>query len=519
MKTLIRRRLQAFARGLGILFALYSLYSFPLPTLFIGPAYEIPNYNQHLIRHCGTRNVKEELSLKQIVRRGKFPNWLRGTFIRNGPAIFNNARQDRVSHWFDGLAMLHSFYIHDGEVNYQSKFLKSSAKKRYDETQDFDFYGFMQTPPSNFFSRFATFMLPRFSPYVENANHQVAKMGQQFYALAEFPLPVAFDPKTLETLGPMKVEDNLANHHVQTSTHPLYDRKEGKSYNSLVHYGVFPAYEIYSVSDSKPLFREKIHSQWVKRPAYMHSFAMSENYFILTEVPYKVAPIDFLVKSLPYIQNFYWYPQLGTEFIIIEKASGDEMLRFNTQAFFTLHHVNAFEKDGKLYVDLIAYDDPKITHSLANYPLLKTKARLKRFSFDLENEVLEGKTLSQENIEMPRINEERLFQTHRYVYGVCFDNDVSLEHGLIKIDTEKGSHLKWRKESQYASEPLFVPRPGATEEDDGVLLSVVLDLDSNTSYLLCLNAQDLKELAIAQLPRPIPFGMHGQFFDAQELPQ
>jgi carotenoid cleavage dioxygenase-like enzyme len=58
---------------------------------------------------------------------------------------------------------------------------------------------------------------------------------------------------------------------------------------------------------------------------------------------------------------------------------------------------------------------------------------------------------------------------------------------------------------------VFVARPEAQDEDDGVLLSVVLDGSAGTSFLLVLNAADLTEVARAQAPHHIPFSFHGQF--------
>jgi carotenoid cleavage dioxygenase-like enzyme len=45
-----------------------------------------------------------------------------------------------------------------------------------------------------------------------------------------------------------------------------------------------------------------------------------------------------------------------------------------------------------------------------------------------------------------------------------------------------------------------------------VLLSVVLDGDRNTSFLLVLGATTFTELARAQAPHVVPFGFHGQYF-------
>jgi carotenoid cleavage dioxygenase-like enzyme len=58
---------------------------------------------------------------------------------------------------------------------------------------------------------------------------------------------------------------------------------------------------------------------------------------------------------------------------------------------------------------------------------------------------------------------------------------------------------------------VFVAEPDAAEEDAGVLLSIVLDGERGSSFLLVLDARDLSELARAEVPHHIPFGFHGQF--------
>jgi torulene dioxygenase len=45
----------------------------------------------------------------------------------------------------------------------------------------------------------------------------------------------------------------------------------------------------------------------------------------------------------------------------------------------------------------------------------------------------------------------------------------------------------------------MIPNPEGTSEDDGVLLSVVLDGMRGKSYLLCLDARNLSELGRANV--------------------
>lgn len=48
------------------------------------------------------------------------------------------------------------------------------------------------------------------------------------------------------------------------------------------------------------------------------------------------------------------------------------------------------------------------------------------------------------------------------------------------------------------SEPIFVAHPNATEEEDGVLLTVALDAIRRTSALVVIDAKDMEELARAE---------------------
>jgi beta,beta-carotene 9',10'-dioxygenase len=59
---------------------------------------------------------------------------------------------------------------------------------------------------------------------------------------------------------------------------------------------------------------------------------------------------------------------------------------------------------------------------------------------------------------------------------------------------------------------VFVRRPDGSAEDDGVVLSVVLDSSAGRSFLLVLDAGSFEELARAEAPHHIPFGFHGQYF-------
>lgn len=46
---------------------------------------------------------------------GQFPAWLQGTLLRNGPGM-HTIGDTKYNHWFDGLALLHSFTFKNGKL-------------------------------------------------------------------------------------------------------------------------------------------------------------------------------------------------------------------------------------------------------------------------------------------------------------------------------------------------------------------------------------------------------------------
>ena len=58
--------------------------------------------------------------------------------------------------------------------------------------------------------------------------------------------------------------------------------------------------------------------------------------------------------------------------------------------------------------------------------------------------------------------------------------------GLVKFDTDMQNAIFWLEYGHNPGEAIFIPNRDGTEEDDGVLLSVVLDGCTEKSYLLVL---------------------------------
>ena len=64
----------------------------------------------------------------------------------------------------------------------------------------------------------------------------------------------------------------------------------------------------------------------------------------------------------------------------------------------------------------------------------------------------------------------------------------------------------------FPTEPLFVGRPGAEDEDDGVVVMSGIDGGKEKGYVIVYNATDMEEIFRATAPRKTLFGVHSKFF-------
>jgi beta,beta-carotene 9',10'-dioxygenase len=440
----------------------------------------------------GLTNLDDEVIVDELDLEGELPAWLGGSLLRTGPARWDLGEQT-VNHWFDGLAMLHRFTIADGAVAYANRFLRSKAFEGASGGR-VAYREFATDPCRSAFQRVASMFEPGFT---DNANVNVARVMGKWVALTETPLAVSFDPDTLETLGVEKIPADTGG-----LAHPHGDGEKALSMG--VHLMGRPAYRL--IEDDRVVAKLP-----VRRPAYVHSFGMTERFAVLAEHPYTVNPLKLGFGNRPFIENFRWQPGDGTRFVVFDRHTGEHVGDWHADPFFVFHHVNAFDDGDGIVLDLCAYEDSEIVPALglqrlrAGEPI--PKAHLERFTLRPGGGV-ERTRLSGEPFELPRIDYGRVNgRPYRYAWGSgaraeFFDT-------IVKVDVTTGETLTWGE--GYPGEPVFVGRPGRSAEDDGVLLTVVLEPERGASSMVVLDAATLAELARARVPHHVPFGFHGQF--------
>jgi beta,beta-carotene 9',10'-dioxygenase len=453
----------------------------------------------------GFESLGAETVIDSLPLRGTLPDWLQGSLIRTGPARWEVGERT-MNHWFDGLAMLHRFAFDGGSVSYANRFLEGKAYRAAQEKGEISYSEFATDPCRSLFQRATSMFSPKLS---DNANVNLARLGERFIAMTETPIPVQFDAETLETAGVAYEVPGML-----TTAHPHLDRASKGMLNYAAALGARNQYRFFLLRPEaeRP---EVIARLGVREPAYMHSFGLTERWLVLAEFPYVVNPLRLALSGRPYIENYRWKPERGTRFTLIDRATGEATGPFEAEPCFGFHHVNAFEQDGEVIADVVVFKDAGIVEDLyldrlrAGKPVAEPEVR--RFRIRPGQTAVAEERLVDDGFDLPRINYGRCNERpYRYAWGVGVGPGGWLER-IVKADVVERSTADWSEPGSYPGEPVFVAAPGAEGEDDGVLLSVVLDSDRGVSSLLVLDAATLEELARAEAPHHIPFGFHGQF--------
>ena len=108
-------------------------------------------------------------------------------------------------------------------------------------------------------------------------------------------------------------------------------------------------------------------------------------------------------------------------------------------------------------------------------------------------------------------DQRRAGRKYRYVYDVTLVPGMFLFNGWVKHDLETGKSWELKLDpGRVCSETPFAPRVGAKDEDDGYLVSFVVDENTNSSECVVIDAKRIEDGPVARiaLPHKISSGTH-----------
>lgn len=461
-------------------------------------------------RGSGCRNLSalgfctqpDELPRTRLSVDGDLPEWLRGTLLRTGPATFE-APSRRIDHWFMGLAMLVRLRVGDerGVATVSAKHLKSHARERAMRPNPFPRLRRIVDRARPFLGQ---------APTTDDGCVNVARFGEVTVAMTETTRRARFDPTTLEALGTLDHRDRLEGH--MTTAHPHWDAVRGCHFNYFSFFGPSCRYVVYRMDAGR---RHTLQELPTERPAYMHAFGATPNHVVLIEYPLFVHPLKLRFLARDFFDALRWDPSAGTRVRAIHKDTGAVRTWHLDEPFFAFHPVDGREQSDALELDLVTFPDSTAMTELSLARLRSDDpptalGALRRLRLPSSGPA-SLQDLGLPGLELPRID-PRAAGRSALVYGVTNEAPGTFVDGLVKVDRASGAHARWSGEGLFPGEPVFVPDPGRRSEDEGVVISLVLDGRRERSLFVVLDAKSFTERARIELPLFIPQGFHGEFF-------
>lgn len=354
----------------------------------------------------------------------------------------------------------------------------------------------------------------------------------------------AFDMETLEPLGVASQKHLHPKLVGQLSgAHPETDPETGDVYNYNLELGPKAIYRIFRANPKTGNvdILAEISGRDIKG-AYIHSISMTENFIILCIWPafYKAKGLGILWEKNIIDAIAPWDKNAKATWLVVDRKGKRGLVKkFTSPAFFCFHTTNAFEVPSQegggevdVTIELVDFPDADIIHKFYYDNLLSNAKNAKkwsvpgRFDLGLTRFKLTGIPMTGESTttaeahrimriaspnagDMPRFNPNYICKPHRFVWSLLDRGQSTLWDAIGKTDVETKSCITWQCEKHTPSEPVFVPRPGGEDEDDGVVLSVVFNGLTGSSYLICLDARNLEEIGRAEVGRPVCLGFHG----------
>ena len=211
---------------------------------------------------------------------------------------------------------------------------------------------------------------------------------------------------------------------------------------------------------------------------------------------------------LPYSWDPGYPARIG---LLPRDGEGSDVRWFEIDPCYVFHTLNAYEEGDTVVVDVVRHDRMFATDRTGPN---EGPATLTRFVLDVTSGTVRQSGYDERSQEFPRIDERRTGRRHRFGYAIGLTGpapgDAVLKHDLTSGTTQTRGLGAGRQASEFC----FVPRPGGTAEDDGVLMGYVHDRAEGLSELRVLEAATLEDVASVHLPGRVPAGFHGNWAPA-----
>ncbi|MFM2073292.1 MAG: hypothetical protein RLZZ623_3556 [Actinomycetota bacterium] len=424
--------------------------------------------------------VLDELTDTHLRVEGIIPAELRGVYLRTGP----NPASGTSAHWFFGDGMVHGVRLADGKAEwYRNRFI--------------------QTP--NIADPVADPMSTMGDLTRGTGNTHVMAHNGEILCLEEGHWPWQIDNE-LNTIGVQNYGGALT---CSMTAHPKVCPVTGELI-AFSYLNAGPTYLQYiRISASGEL--QQLEGIELPNMVMMHDFNVTRNYVIFMDLPV-CFDLGALETGLPFRFNRDAGARLG---VMPRNGSNADVRWFEIEPCFVFHPVNAHE-DGDTIVLHVSRQREAFGTSNDDYAEV---GRLWRWTIDLAKGTVSEQAIDDRPGDFGRVDDRLVGLDARYGYLMALAGEGNSEEpvygsALWKYDLRDGTCTEHQLgEGVRGGEPVFAPASATAGEDEGWIINLIHDTNSDESRLIIVDAQNFSAPPVAtiHLPRRVPYGAHGSW--------
>lgn len=457
--------------------------------------------------------LHEEVNATELeAYEGAIPDDIDGIYLRNTE---NPVHQPLGRHHpFDGDGMIHQISFQGGKASYRNRFIRTRCFEQ-EQIAGGALWGGLMDPPG-------TSKRPGYGAHgdlKDTASTDVivhaGKAIATFYQCGE---GYVLDPETLENEGVaswVPLDGISAHPKVDDSTGELLFFNYSK-HAPYMHYGVVDATGRLAHYTPIPL----------PGPRLPHDMTFSQNWSILNDLPV-FWDQELLQRNIHAVRM---HREIPSRFALIPRYGKAEDIRwFEAEPTYVLHWLNAYEDGDEVIVDGYFQEDPtprplpdagEHGHLMSYLDEHSFKSRLHRWRFNLATGKTVEERLDDRIVEFGMINQRYNGRKYRYAYSTLSKPGWFLFQGFVKHDLETGESVELTlPDGVYASEAPFAPRLNAVDEDDGYLVSFIIDENRGRSECILIDAKKFEEGPVCRiaLPHKMSSGTHSHWVERAVL--
>ena len=465
---------------------------------------------------------------------GRIPEGLKGTLLRNGPGLFEIGGK-KIPQPFDGDGKVAMFCFEGNGDNpfFSTRFVRTKAFVEEQKANKMLYRGAFSVgnPAGGWF----------YNPFdlrvKQVANTGVVRWAGKVLALYERDLPYELKDVDLKTSGTTDLDGAIDSPYFSAHNRILTEADGSKR---LVAFSSSEA-----MLDNELIVWEfdedgrQVQKVEVRLPGaafgFFHDVAVTSNYYVFLENSVRLNLRKFgteymfgkacIAECLEHREDI----KAKVHLIPRDLGRGGERRTFECpSSMFSFHHVNAYEEGDTVVLDTCGMRDgfdfsANIDKTdVSYYETNSGRGAYIRLKMDLKSGRVTEDKLMDRACDFPCVAPSVVGKKHgfSYVYGSAANEEAvwgppQVLAKLSFLDDATVEQTVYNPgKDRWCQEPIFVPKPGGSCEDEGWILCIVYDSSADRSELVILDAKNMGVEATIKLPFAMPPGLHGSWTEA-----